>query len=200
MSNLKKYDLTRSGNMANSQKYDHDKVRWHVELTKILSQQGQVTCLTYKNMITTRSGDKSNLQKYDQDKVRWHVELTKIWSRQGQVTSQTHKNMIVTRSGDTCGQVTCVWLTILTWSRSDDMCWDWHLPEMINVFTNYNGVRFVFTCSCFFLGLMSYERYLCLFVYNGVQHILCCGFFSFCVPYVASFSRLSIFYCHLGIL
>ena len=24
---------------------------------------------------------------------------------------------------------------------------------------------------------MSYLRYLCLFVYSGVQHILCCGFF-----------------------
>jgi hypothetical protein len=26
---------------------------------------------------------------------------------------------------------------------------------------------------------MSYLRYLCLFAYNGVQHILCCGFFLF---------------------
>ena len=25
-------------------------------------------------------------------------------------------------------------------------------------------------------GLMSYLRYLCLFVYSGVQHILCCVF------------------------
>jgi hypothetical protein len=25
-------------------------------------------------------------------------------------------------------------------------------------------------------GLMSYLRYLCLFVYSGVLHILCCGF------------------------
>ena len=25
---------------------------------------------------------------------------------------------------------------------------------------------------------MSYLRYLCLFMYSGDQHILCCGFFS----------------------
>jgi hypothetical protein len=33
---------------------------------------------------------------------------------------------------------------------------------------------------------MSYLRYLCLFVYSGVQHILCCilNFFLSCVPYV----------------
>ena len=28
-------------------------------------------------------------------------------------------------------------------------------------------------------GLMSYLRYLCLFGYSGVQHILCCIFFYF---------------------
>ena len=28
-------------------------------------------------------------------------------------------------------------------------------------------------------GCMSYLRYLCLFVYSGVQHILCCGFVLF---------------------
>jgi hypothetical protein len=50
---------------------------------------------------------------------------------------------------------------------------------------------------------MSYLRYLCLFVYSGVQHIcvvfLFC-FFSYCVPYVASFSELSMFDCPFGIL
>jgi hypothetical protein len=45
---------------------------------------------------------------------------------------------------------------------------------------------------------MSYLRYLCLFAYSGVQHILCCVFL--CVPYVASFSGLSIFDCRFGIL
>ena len=57
---------------------------------------------------------------------------------------------------------------------------------------------------------MSYLRYLRLFSYSGVQHILCCFCFVFlrlvylmlpvslcfsssCVPYVASFSGLSIF-------
>ena len=38
---------------------------------------------------------------------------------------------------------------------------------------------------------MSYLHYLCLFAYSGVQHILCCGFFPYCVPYVASFSGSS---------
>ena len=47
---------------------------------------------------------------------------------------------------------------------------------------------------------MSYLRYLRLLVYSGVQHILCCVFVVFflssCVPYVSSFSGLSIFfYC-----
>jgi hypothetical protein len=72
---------------------------------------------------------------------------------------------------------------------------------------------------------MSYLRYLCLFAYSGVQHILCCVLvvclclvhsgvqhilccvFCFvcicvvsCVSNVASFSGLSIFDCPLGIL
>jgi len=42
---------------------------------------------------------------------------------------------------------------------------------------------------------MSYLRYLCLFVHSGVKHILCCVFVLSCVPYVASFSCLSIFDC-----
>ena len=45
---------------------------------------------------------------------------------------------------------------------------------------------------------MSYLRCLCLFAYSGVQLILCCVAFLFClssscVPYVANFSGLSIF-------
>jgi len=50
---------------------------------------------------------------------------------------------------------------------------------------------------------MSYLRYLCLFVYIGVEHILCCVLFCFsssCVHYVAKFSGLSIFNCPFGIL
>ena len=42
---------------------------------------------------------------------------------------------------------------------------------------------------------MSYLRYLCLFSYSDVQHILCCVFVLFsssCVTCVASFSGLSI--------
>jgi hypothetical protein len=51
---------------------------------------------------------------------------------------------------------------------------------------------------------MSYLRYLYLFVHSDAQHILCVSFVfilsSYCVPYVASFSGLSIFDCPLGIL
>jgi len=46
--------------------------------------------------------------------------------------------------------------------------------------------------------IMSFLRYLCLFEYSGVQHILRCAFVLFFVvlctlSYVASFSGLSIF-------
>jgi hypothetical protein len=44
---------------------------------------------------------------------------------------------------------------------------------------------------------MSYLRYLYLFVYCGVQQILCCVFALSCV---ASFSGLSIFDCPFGVL
>jgi hypothetical protein len=50
---------------------------------------------------------------------------------------------------------------------------------------------------------MSYLRYLCLFAYSGVQHMLCCVFcfvslrLVLCVPYVASFSGFSFFLLHL---
>jgi hypothetical protein len=50
---------------------------------------------------------------------------------------------------------------------------------------------------------MSYLRYMCLFTYSGVQHILCWIFVFFsssCVSYVAVFSGMSIFDCHFGIL
>ena len=52
-------------------------------------------------------------------------------------------------------------------------------------------------------GLITCVRYLCLFVYSGVQHILCCVFVLFlfvCIPHVANFSGLSILYCPFGIL
>ena len=61
--------------------------------------------------------------------------------------------------------------------------------------------------SLFVGELVSYLRYLCLFVHSGVQHILCCIFLrlvytmlpvslcfsSSCVHYVASFSGLCFF-------
>ena len=41
---------------------------------------------------------------------------------------------------------------------------------------------------------MFYLRYLCLFAYSGVQHILCCILFCFsssCVHYAGNVSGLS---------
>ena len=47
-------------------------------------------------------------------------------------------------------------------------------------------------------GFMYYIRFVCLFAYDGVQHISCCVFaFFFFVLYVASFSGLSIFWLRL---
>jgi len=67
-----------------------------------------------------------------------------------------------------------------------------------------------------FVGrLVSYLRYLCLFAYSGIKHILCCVFLfcfsSSCCQFLwivhfllplraASFSRLSILYFPFGIL
>jgi len=52
--------------------------------------------------------------------------------------------------------------------------------------------------------LMFYLRYMCLLAHSGVQYILCsCWvvfFSSYCVPYVASFSGLSISDCPIGVL
>jgi len=48
-------------------------------------------------------------------------------------------------------------------------------------------------------GLISYLRYLCLFAYSDIQHMLCCVTTSF-VPYVARFSGWTIFDCPIGIL
>jgi hypothetical protein len=48
---------------------------------------------------------------------------------------------------------------------------------------------------------MAYLRDLCLLAHSGVQHLLCCVFFSSpCIHYVASFSALSIFNYPFGIL
>jgi hypothetical protein len=57
----------------------------------------------------------------------------------------------------------------------------------------HNKMLFRFIGPQLFVGgIMSYLRYLCLFVHTGVQHILCCVFLLFlfvlCTPYVASFS------------
>ena len=51
---------------------------------------------------------------------------------------------------------------------------------------------------------MSYLRYLCLFAYSGVQHILCCVIcfgcllLVSCVPNFVNFSRLFILDCPFG--
>jgi len=40
--------------------------------------------------------------------------------------------------------------------------------------------------------LFTYVHYLCLFVYSGVQHIVCCVFCFVCLRLCCSFSGLSI--------
>jgi hypothetical protein len=61
---------------------------------------------------------------------------------------------------------------------------------------------------CFYLqllvgGFISYLRYLCMFGYSGVQHILCCIFCFVCfrpvscVPKVTSVSGLFVFVLYL---
>ena len=67
-----------------------------------------------------------------------------------------------------------------------------------------------FYLQLFVGGLISYLRYLCLFAYSDVQHILCYVFsFSFvfvclrlvsCVPNVLSFSGVSVLDCPCGFL
>ena len=56
----------------------------------------------------------------------------------------------------------------------------YYLSEKNNIYTQIESN----TCSdrlylLFVGGLMSHLRYLCLFVYSGVQQILCCVFFFF---------------------
>jgi succinate-acetate transporter protein len=51
-------------------------------------------------------------------------------------------------------------------------------------------------------ALFTLFMFVCAY-YSGVQHILCCVFVlfsTFCVPYVASLSGLSMFDCNFGIL
>jgi hypothetical protein len=53
--------------------------------------------------------------------------------------------------------------------------------------------RVLFTLCVSVEGLVSYLRYLCLFAYSGVQHILCCVFvlffFVLCKPGLNSRAR-----------
>jgi hypothetical protein len=69
-------------------------------------------------------------------------------------------------------------------------------------FPHKNDVRFVFAPSCLHEG--SYLIYVLVFVWVEwcpTHIVLCfCCFSSSCVPYVASFSGLSIFDCPFGIL
>jgi hypothetical protein len=53
---------------------------------------------------------------------------------------------------------------------------------------------------------MSYLRHLYLFVYSGVQHILCCvflrlvaSFFEFSILIASSVSQLFVGFCEAGI-
>ena len=57
------------------------------------------------------------------------------------------------------------------------------LGDLTNVHNNYNFpmnyLIVIFNPKLFVGGFMSYLRYLCLFAYCGVQHILCCIFVLF---------------------
>ena len=46
-------------------------------------------------------------------------------------------------------------------------------------------IKTMFTSSYLYEGLKSYLRYLCLFTYSGLQHILCCVFLLFVGTVVA---------------
>ena len=66
-----------------------------------------------------------------------------------------------------------------------------------------NYVRFVFTSSCLYDGsCLIYVLCVCLriVVSNTYCLVFLFWFSSSCVPYVVSFSGLSFFDCHLGIL
>ena len=89
-------------------------------------------------------------------------------------------------------------MTTITWSRcpimflyvlSPVLWWPLRFPHK-------NDVRFVFTSGCLWEdSCLVYV--ICVFTNSDVHHILCCVFVLFfirsCVPYVASFSGLSIF-------
>jgi hypothetical protein len=89
----------------------------------------------------------------------------------------------------------CVILCVFTfWVRCCGVCYDFRIKLF--------PVRLYIQL---FVGeLISYLRYLCLFVHSGVQYIyrifvfIC--FSSSCVPYVPSFSGLSIIDCPFDIL
>ena len=69
------------------------------------------------------------------------------------------------------------------------------MSVMISAYKRHSVILYL---QLFVGGLMSCLCYLCLFVYSGVQHILCCVFVLFffvLCTYVASFSGLSIFDC-----
>ena len=81
--------------------------------------------------------------------------------------------------------------------------WRWTCGATVITNTDICSVRLYLQL---FVGwLMPYSRYLCLFAYSGVQHILCCVFvlffFVLCTLYIfASFSGLFNFVCPFGIL
>ena len=93
-------------------------------------------------------------------------------------------------------------------------CWSFYffvLSCYVSLRSEFNVVISVWKqCSLrlytqlFVGGRMSYLRYLCLFTYSGVQHMLCCVFcFVYlrlvsCVPNVPNISGLPILDCLFG--
>ena len=89
------------------------------------------------------------------------------------------------------------------------VCVALHFSFLLGCFFYYVSLRSEFRCgsslTSVVCGRISYLRCLCLFVYSGIQLILCCVFALFYfvwsgIPYVASFSGLSFFECPFDIL
>jgi len=106
------------------------------------------------------------------------------------------------------------WCIIVIWKGVgyvEVMCVFTFLPPCCDVRCDFSIERMVGSslpsviCRPTRVGrLVSYLRYLCLFVHSGVKYILCCIYSFVClrlvsfVPNVAGFSGLSMFNCVYG--
>ena len=72
-------------------------------------------------------------------------------------------------------------LQVYEWPFMSKFWWNHRVAFPIAILFTSNGLRCLIHLYPQLLpgGLMSYLRYLCLFTYSGVQHILCCVFALF---------------------